>query len=99
MTSDALEHLRRILPPSPAGEEGAALDLQGVAAAEAALGVRLPPDYLEFLAVYGAGSLDDILLIAAPAKTPGHQYSTSMVDITGTVSPGCCPAVHRQRYW
>ncbi|WP_371493496.1 SMI1/KNR4 family protein [Kitasatospora sp. NBC_00374] len=83
MTSDALERLRRVLPPSPASADGAALDLQGVAEAEAALGVQLPPDYLDFLAVYGAGSLDDFLLIAAPAEAPGHQYSTSMVDITG----------------
>ncbi|MEV6257053.1 SMI1/KNR4 family protein [Nocardia sp. NPDC051911] len=84
MTSDALERLRRILPPSPASAEWAALDLQGVAEAEAALGVQLPPDYLDFLAVYGAGLLDDSLLIAAPATAPGHRYSTSVVEITGT---------------
>ncbi|KDN87781.1 SMI1/KNR4 family protein [Kitasatospora cheerisanensis] len=58
-------------------------DLPGVATAEAALGVRLPPDYLDFLAVYGAGLLDDFLLIAAPATAPGHQ-NTSILELTGT---------------
>ncbi|MEV4615483.1 SMI1/KNR4 family protein [Kitasatospora sp. NPDC049258] len=80
--SDALERLLRVLPPSPASAAGAALDLQGVAEAEAALGVRLPPDYLDFLAVYGAGSLDDFLLIAAPAEATGHRYSTSLMETT-----------------
>ncbi|MGW2372135.1 MULTISPECIES: SMI1/KNR4 family protein [Kitasatospora] len=84
MTSDALERLRRVLAPSAGSAEGAALDLQAVAEAEAALGIRLPPDYLEFLAVYGGGSLDDFLAIAAPAKAPGHRYSSSIVEITGT---------------
>ncbi|MEV7025129.1 SMI1/KNR4 family protein [Kitasatospora sp. NPDC093558] len=84
MPSDALERLRSVLPPSPGSAEGAALDLQTIAVAEAALRIRLPPDYLEFLAVYGAGTLDDFLLIAAPERVPGHRYSTSIVEITGT---------------
>ncbi|MER7772951.1 SMI1/KNR4 family protein [Kitasatospora sp. NPDC096140] len=85
MAGDALERLRQVLRPSVGSVEGAVLDLQGVAEAEAALGVRLPPDYLEFLAVYGAGTLDDFLVVAAPAEVPGRRlYGASIVEITGT---------------
>jgi hypothetical protein len=84
MAGEALERLRQVLAPSPGSAEGAELDLQQVAAAEAALGVQLPPDYLDFLAVYGAGSLDDFLQIAPPAKAPGHRYGTGLVELTGT---------------
>ncbi|RJO77675.1 hypothetical protein D5S18_08050 [Nocardia panacis] len=87
MTDYGLERLRQVLPLSPGSAEGAVLDLRTVAEAEAALGVRLPPDYLEFLAVYGAGTFNDFVSIAAPARVqvPGIEwYGSSIVEITGT---------------
>ncbi|MFJ4188834.1 hypothetical protein [Kitasatospora sp. NPDC089509] len=61
-----LDVIRRIMPPG-----------SGVVADEPSmpdhLGGRLPGDYLEFIAVYGGGAVDDCLEVAVPGEdaSPG----------------------------
>jgi hypothetical protein len=58
--------LVEVLPPpaAPAGDPGA------VAAAEAALGTALPPDYRELVARYGAGRIAGFLWVFQPGGVP-----------------------------
>ncbi|WP_051969346.1 SMI1/KNR4 family protein [Kitasatospora azatica] len=75
----SLDRLRTMLS-APAGG-GDSVDWE---AAEAALGRRLPSDYREFIAVYGAGSISDHLGVAIPVSTSGPgEPPIDVVEETG----------------
>lgn len=78
MSRSPLDRLRAALPPCPTSAGAAAADRDAVPAAEAALAVTLPSDYKEFLAVYGAGTINDFLTVAGPAE------ESDLVGITAT---------------
>ena len=75
-----LARLRVLLPaPDPAATERAAVDW---AAVTSSLGVRLPRDYRDFIDVYGPGTIDDQLDIAAPLG-PGDDFDApSVLELT-----------------
>ena len=75
-----LAELLTVLPPFPGNEGDRRVDQAGVPAAEAALGVRLPGDYVEFVALYGAGDIGDHFAIARPfGELTDSPYSPSMM--------------------
>ena len=75
-----LARLRVLLPaPDPAATERAAVDW---AAVTSSLGVRLPRDYRDFIDVYGPGTIDDQLDIAAPLGPGDDVDAPSVLELT-----------------
>ncbi|GBP98882.1 hypothetical protein SSP531S_02750 [Streptomyces spongiicola] len=74
-----LMELSRIMPPHATA--GMSVDWSEVADA---WGVNFPIDYREFVATYGAGVIENYLVVLTPEVDPGGQSTGGMIEETET---------------
>ncbi|MEV7215328.1 SMI1/KNR4 family protein [Kitasatospora cineracea] len=65
--------------------EDAAEDAAGIAAAESALGMRLPQDYVDFIHEFGGGSIEDETRVEVPYSTLEPGMPNSVIGGTEAV--------------
>ena len=101
-TAADVDALLRLMPPPENGRS--AVDWDRMAQS---WGRPFPPDYQRFIEVYGAGVVQDFLVVLAPqpkAPLPGCSTAATCSSAATTAgwrssSPGCCGASFPSARW